>query len=141
MQEAPHSESGEQLPADAAVSLRRAHRAHPAGAEREPAGVPPGGAGRMQSVEEERPGGGGGPVQHAAHRSQRAALEGRQGASLSQMELEKKDRKRNAKTCRPFDNLEGPIKIRTSKTVYHVGYLFRTYYKAAEMLEVERACH
>lgn len=75
MQEAPHAEPGEQLPADAAVTLRGAHGADPAGAEREPSGVPPGGARRVPVVEEERPGGGGGPVQHAANGSQGASVE------------------------------------------------------------------
>lgn len=77
MQEAAHSESGKQLPADAAVTLRRAHRVDAAGAEREPSRVSPRGARRVSPAEEERPGGGGGPVQHAAVGSQRAALEGR----------------------------------------------------------------
>lgn len=36
----------------------------------------------MQAVEEERPGGGGGPVQDTSHRGQRTAVEGRQGADL-----------------------------------------------------------
>lgn len=77
MQEAAYSESGKQLPADAAVTLRGTHRLDPAGAEREPSRVSPGGARRVSAVEEEQPGGGGGPVQHAAVGSQRAALEGR----------------------------------------------------------------
>lgn len=82
MQEAAHSEPGEQLPADAAVALRGAHGADPAGAAREPAGVSPGGARRVPAAEAEQPGGGGGPVQHAAAGGQRAAVAGRQGASL-----------------------------------------------------------
>jgi len=77
VQEAAHSESGEQLPADAAVALRGTHRADPAGAERQPPGVSPGGARRVPAVEEEQSGGGGGPVQHAAARGQGAALQGR----------------------------------------------------------------
>lgn len=44
--------------------------------------MPAGGAGRVPTVEEEQPGGGGRPVQHPAIRSQRAALAGRQGAGL-----------------------------------------------------------
>lgn len=76
VQEAAYSEPGEQLPADAAVTFRRADRPDPAGAERQPSGVPAGGAGRVSAAEAQRPGGGGGRVQHAAVGSQRAALEG-----------------------------------------------------------------
>lgn len=77
MQETAYSESGKQLPADAAVTLRRAHRVDAAGAEREPSRVSPSGAQRVSAAEEEWSGGGGGPLQHAAIRGQRAALEGR----------------------------------------------------------------
>lgn len=76
MQEAAHSEPGKQLPADAAVTFWRTHRADPAGAEREPSRVSPGGARGVSAAEAQRAGGGGGLVQHAAIRSQGAALEG-----------------------------------------------------------------
>lgn len=62
MQEAADSESGEQLPADAALSFRGAHWVDAAGAERKPPGVSPRGAGRVSAPEEKQPGGGGGPV-------------------------------------------------------------------------------
>lgn len=77
MQEAADSESGKQLPADAAITLWRTHWLDPAGAERQPSRVSPGGARGVSAAEEEQPGGGGGPVQHTAIRNQRAALEGR----------------------------------------------------------------
>lgn len=77
MQEAAHFESGKQLSADAAVTLRRTQRVDPAGAERELSRVSPSGAWGVSAAEEERPGGGGGPVQHAAIRNQRAALQSR----------------------------------------------------------------
>lgn len=83
MQEAPYSEPWKQLPADAAITLWRTHRVDPAGAEGQPPRVPACGAGRVPTVEEEQPGGGGRPVQHPAIRSQRAALAGRQGTGLN----------------------------------------------------------
>lgn len=75
MQEAAYSEPGKQLPPDAAVTFRRADRPDPAGAERQPSGVSAGGARRVSAAEAQRPGGGGGRVQHAAVGNQRAALE------------------------------------------------------------------
>lgn len=89
MQETAHSEPREQLPADFAISFWRTNWADPAGAEGEPSGVPPRGTGRVSAAKEEWPGGGGGPVQHTAPRSQRAAVEGRQGAGLRRSSQEK----------------------------------------------------
>ncbi|TNM89323.1 hypothetical protein fugu_003557 [Takifugu bimaculatus] len=82
VQEAPHSELGKQLPAVPAVPLWGADGADAAGAEREPPGMPAGGAGRVQAAEEDGPGGGGGPVQHPVHRGQGAAVESRQRTGL-----------------------------------------------------------
>lgn len=57
--------------------------------------MPARGAGGVQAVEEERPGGGGGPVQDTAHRGQRTAVEGRQGAGLRESrEREPKERRK-----------------------------------------------
>lgn len=76
MQEVAYSEPGEQLPPDAAITFRRADQPDPAGAERKPSGVSAGGARRVSAAEAQRPGGGGGRVQHTAVGNQRAALEG-----------------------------------------------------------------
>lgn len=54
--------------------------------------MPAGGAGRVQAAEEDGPGGGGGPVQHPAHRGQGTAVENRQGAGLSAQTQEKMSR-------------------------------------------------
>lgn len=75
MQEAPHFELRKQLPAVSAVPVRGADGADAAGAERKPPGMSAGGAGRVQTAEEDGPGRGGGPVQHPVHRGQGTAVE------------------------------------------------------------------
>lgn len=62
VQEAAHAQLGQQLPAVAAIALRRTDSADAAGAEGQPAGVSPGGAGRVPPAQEDGPGGGGGPL-------------------------------------------------------------------------------
>ena len=83
VQEAADAEPGQQLPAGAAIALRGADGPHPAGAAGQPAGGSARGAGRVPAAEEELPGGGGGPIQHAAPRGEGAAVEGRPGLSLT----------------------------------------------------------
>lgn len=56
MQEAAHSESWKQLPADSSVTFRGADRPHAAGAPGEPPRVPARGAGGVSAAEAERPG-------------------------------------------------------------------------------------
>lgn len=62
VQEAPHAQPGQQLPAVSAVALRRADGADAAGAEGQPPGVSAGGARRVSTAQEDGPGGGGGPL-------------------------------------------------------------------------------
>jgi len=83
VQEAENLEPGKQCAAVAPIPCWRADKPIPDRAAREPLGVPAGGAGRVPSAETQRAWGGGGLVQHAALGSQRAAVEGRQRASLS----------------------------------------------------------
>lgn len=75
MQEAPHFELRKQLPAVSAIPVRGADGTDAAGAERKPPGMSAGGAGRVQTAEEDGPGRGGGPVQHPVHRGQGTAVE------------------------------------------------------------------
>lgn len=80
--QAAHTQPGQQLPDHAAVALRRAHQPHPAGTARQPARGPARGAVRVPPAQALGPGRGGGPLQHAAARGQRAAVARRQGAGV-----------------------------------------------------------
>lgn len=83
MQETENLAPGKQCAAVTPVPGRRADKSVTNRATREPLGVSARGAGRVSSAETQWACGRGGPVQHAALGSQRAALEGRQRASLS----------------------------------------------------------
>lgn len=82
MQEAPHFELGQQLPAVSAIAVWRADRAYTARAEREPSGVSARGAGRVPTAKEDRSRGGGGPLQHPALGGQGPVVENGQGTAL-----------------------------------------------------------
>lgn len=75
MQKASHFELGKQLPAVFAIAVWRADRADTARTERKPSGVSARGAGRVPTAKENRPRGGGGPLQHPAHGDQGTVME------------------------------------------------------------------
>ena len=66
MPQAAHAQPGQQLPDHAAVALWRADQPDAAGAAGQPAGGPARRAVRVPPAQALGPGGGGGPLQHAA---------------------------------------------------------------------------
>lgn len=83
MQEAENIEPGKQCVAVTSIPGWRADKPVTDRTTREPFGVPACGAGGMSSAETQWACGRGGPFQHTAFGSQRAAVEGRQRASLN----------------------------------------------------------